>query len=165
MGTYRLQNRYQDEGWSDLSGETFDHWPAADDRARLLSRDAIRYGMVRVVGPDGPVVAYPAGGGTPRSCEGSGPAVGESFAPPRPATTPATPGYRPPAPPEPGPADVGPEKGARPAPRRGARVAACFAAFVATLAVAAAIGDGALVGHVAGWAAGLWSMAWIRGGD
>jgi hypothetical protein len=84
MSTYRLQNRYQDEGWSDLPGEIFAHWIAADDRARQLSRDAICYGMVRVVDADGPVVYYPAGGGTPRFYEGRVGHYRGSSAPPRP---------------------------------------------------------------------------------
>jgi hypothetical protein len=63
---YFLQNRHQDSGWEDLSGDRFqfDSWQAAIDDAVRCSRDAICYGMVRVVDSVNCVViqTFPAGG-------------------------------------------------------------------------------------------------------
>lgn len=63
-GGYRLQNRYQDGGWEWLKDEAFTTEDAAIDRAIECASDAIAYGMLRVIGPDGlEVVTYAAGEG------------------------------------------------------------------------------------------------------
>ena len=60
---YKLQNRYQDSGWEEL-GEQFSNLNDANRRAHDLSKDAICYGMVRVVDVTNGIVEaeYPAGG-------------------------------------------------------------------------------------------------------
>jgi hypothetical protein len=62
--SYQLQNRYQDSGWETLDREKFDSLRKARKRARKLSKNAIAYGMVRVVNLVSKVVEveYPAGG-------------------------------------------------------------------------------------------------------
>lgn len=66
-GQYQLENRYQSSGWELLAGESYDAEKDAIDRAATLSRDAIAYGMVRVIdrrGPAGPTIVktFSAGG-------------------------------------------------------------------------------------------------------
>lgn len=46
---YRLQNRYQDSGWETLDNEAYDLCRDAVYRASQLSKDAVAYGMVRVI--------------------------------------------------------------------------------------------------------------------
>ena len=60
-----MENRYQDSGWEPLDGEDFLNANAAARRAAGLSKDAICYGMVRVVdmAVKKVVVTYAAGGG------------------------------------------------------------------------------------------------------
>lgn len=63
---YHLENRHQDGGWQSIPDEIYVGFDAANLRARELARDAICYGMVRVIDGRGqPVVTYPAGGGKP----------------------------------------------------------------------------------------------------
>ena len=64
---YKLQNRYQDSGWEDL-GMEFDIPKRAVKKALKCSKDAIAYGMVRVVDVKEKrvVVTFAAGG---RKCE------------------------------------------------------------------------------------------------
>jgi len=61
---YQLQNRYQDSGWETLEHEKFEYLTDANGRAKELSKNAVAYGMVRVVNRStGNVeVEYPAGG-------------------------------------------------------------------------------------------------------
>lgn len=59
---YILQNRYQDSGWGDLDGESFTSLNQAKGRAKELSKDAICYGMVRVVQGTEIFFTSPAGG-------------------------------------------------------------------------------------------------------
>ncbi len=63
---FQLQNRYQDSGWDNLPGEEFHHSEPAVSRAGELSKDAIWYGMVRVIDTvKKEVVKTFAAGGTP----------------------------------------------------------------------------------------------------
>jgi len=60
---FQLQNRYQDSGWENLD-EEYDSAKKAKKRALKLSKDAICYGMVRVVDVEKKqvIVTFPAGG-------------------------------------------------------------------------------------------------------
>ena len=66
---YKLQNKYQDEGWKDLGCKEFRCIPDASHEARTCSNNSICYGMVRVVrkGTNEVMVTFPAGGGDPLS--------------------------------------------------------------------------------------------------
>ncbi len=57
---YILQHRYQDSGW-EILGEEFDSVDDAVQRAAILSRKSIIYGMVRVVDDSGVIITFPAG--------------------------------------------------------------------------------------------------------
>jgi len=57
---YKLQNRYQDSGWKDL-GIEFEFCDDAICEASKLSRDAICYGMVRVIFGDVIIITCAAG--------------------------------------------------------------------------------------------------------
>lgn len=62
---YKLQNKYQDEGWADLGKtEEYDSYGAACGRAHVLAGNSICYGMVRVINKNTNevMVEYPAGG-------------------------------------------------------------------------------------------------------
>ena len=60
---YKLQNRYQDSGWEDLHIK-FTNEKDAIQEASVLCKDAICYGMVRVVDMVNKrvVIEFPAGG-------------------------------------------------------------------------------------------------------
>ncbi len=62
---FKLQNCYQDGGWENLDGEEFDDFNDARKRAKKLRKDAMCYGMVRVIDSEGSVIEYPAGSGKP----------------------------------------------------------------------------------------------------
>ena len=49
MAKYQLQNCYQDSSWENLDDEAFSDPLLAEARAKELAKDAICYGMVRVV--------------------------------------------------------------------------------------------------------------------
>jgi len=59
-----LENRYQDSGWESLD-ERFHNLQMAKDCAYKLSKDAIAYGMIRIVdfNTGEVMVTYPAGSG------------------------------------------------------------------------------------------------------
>ncbi len=61
---FQLQNRYQDSGWETLDREQFSRLDKAKKRAHKLSKNAISYGMVRVINlaNNSVEVEYPAGG-------------------------------------------------------------------------------------------------------
>ncbi len=64
MPRYQLENRYQDSGWETLNDEQYHVETVATKRARMLAKDVIAYGMVRVVDTQKNVViiTIPAGG-------------------------------------------------------------------------------------------------------
>ena len=49
---FKLQNRYQDLGWEDVTDAEFNYQDLASNYAQNLSEDTISYGMVRVVDID-----------------------------------------------------------------------------------------------------------------
>ena len=51
--TYRLQNRYQDEGWTECPGYESNNLLQSELTAKQLSENAIAYGMVRVASDAG----------------------------------------------------------------------------------------------------------------
>lgn len=64
---FKLQNRYQDEGWEELGIRFEEEWRALR-RALECSSDAISYGMIRIINEDtGEIVAtFGAGEGSRR---------------------------------------------------------------------------------------------------
>ena len=63
---YKIENRYQDEGWMSLKDERYYSYDVAYERARELCKDAICYGMTRVKNDNNDIlVTFPAGGGDP----------------------------------------------------------------------------------------------------
>ena len=49
MNRFTLQNRYQDSQWEDVRHTDFDDEESARIEAKILSKDSIFYGMMRVV--------------------------------------------------------------------------------------------------------------------
>lgn len=62
MSLYRIENRYQDSGWEPTS-ESYPSFDQASARASVMADDGICWGMTRVVGPQGVLITYRAGGG------------------------------------------------------------------------------------------------------
>jgi hypothetical protein len=64
MLRYKLQNSYQDSGWENLNDEEYYTESVTIIRAQQLAKNAIAYGMVRVIDTkkNEIVVTVPAGG-------------------------------------------------------------------------------------------------------
>ena len=70
---YQLQNRYQDSGWETLDHEKFSSVVVATSRAAILSKNAICYGMVRVVDLSTEVIIVTFSNGEVMTAHGHGP--------------------------------------------------------------------------------------------